>query len=90
MPTRISKTTHEYAGRVLSKGDEFEVEQEHIPLLLAIGRIEPEEGEEGYLTRDMHAGKPAAYKRKDITEKMSEAVKGSVARANRFIKGLAE
>lgn len=64
MPDRISKTEHEYAGRRLSKGDMFHVEQQDIPLLLAIGRIEPEEGEEGYLTRDMRASKPSAYKRK--------------------------
>jgi hypothetical protein len=61
---RTSKTTHEYAGRVLSKGDMFECEQQDIPLLLAIGRIEPEEGEKGYQTRDMRAGKPGRYKTK--------------------------
>lgn len=66
MPKRISKVAHEYAGRQLSKGDEFECEQQDIPLMSALGRIEPEEGEEGYQTRDMRAGKPAGYKRKNL------------------------
>jgi hypothetical protein len=66
MPERISKVAHEYAGRQLSKGDKFECEEQHVNLLLAIGRLEPEEGEEGYQTRDMRAGKGGGYKRKNM------------------------
>lgn len=46
---RIAKTAHEYAGRDLKPGDRFEVEAPHVPLLLALERIEPEEGEPGFV-----------------------------------------
>lgn len=49
MPTRISKTAHQYAGRDLSAGDQFDIEPQHVVLLLALGRIEPEKGEVGYI-----------------------------------------
>jgi hypothetical protein len=49
MPKRISKTHHEYARQALAPGDEFEAEAKHLPMLLALGRIEPEPGEAGYV-----------------------------------------
>lgn len=46
---RTSKKDHEYGGKQLKAGDRFEVEDErHLPILLAFGRIEPIEGEQGY------------------------------------------
>ena len=41
MPEAISRCTHEYAGRQLSKGDRFEVEPKDVTLLVALDRIEP-------------------------------------------------
>jgi hypothetical protein len=55
MPKRISKAHHEYARQALAPGDEFEVESKDIPLLLAIGRIEPKRGEPGYLAASERA-----------------------------------
>jgi hypothetical protein len=49
---RTSKTDHEYGGRQLKPGDVFDVEPQHVELLLAIGRIEPVEGEPGYGERE--------------------------------------
>lgn len=46
---RISKGSHEYAGKKLQAGEKFEVEPKHIGLLLTLGWIEPEEGEPGYV-----------------------------------------
>lgn len=50
---RVSRILHVYAGREVQVGERFEVEQPHIflPVLLANGIIEPEEGEPGYATR---------------------------------------
>lgn len=45
---RISKVDHEYGGRQLKAGERFDCEPQHVWLLLAIGRITPEEGEIGY------------------------------------------
>jgi len=52
MPKRTSRVAQEYAGRAIGVGERFEVEEQHIYLLLAIGRIEPEEGETGFARRD--------------------------------------
>lgn len=60
MPERTSKVAHEYAGRQLTAGERFEVEPQHVVLLLAIGRIEPEEGEAGYIARDVQRKKRRA------------------------------
>lgn len=40
---RISKVTHEYAGRQLKVGEAFDCDQAHVHLLLALGRIERED-----------------------------------------------
>lgn len=66
MQERISKVAHEYAGRQLKVGDAFDIEPDHVPLLLALGRIEPAECELGYVARDMSAGAPAEYRTRDM------------------------
>lgn len=66
MPERIAKVAQEYAGRQIGVGETFQVEAEHVYLLLTIGRIEPVEGESGYEVRDMTAGAPAAYMTRDM------------------------
>lgn len=53
MIERISKIAHQYAGRELAVGDRFKVEPQDVNLLLALGRIEPVEGEPGYLSRQL-------------------------------------
>ncbi len=68
---RTCKTPHEYSGVQRKPGEQFEVEQQHVELLVGLGRIEREEGDvvpahvsrdqaaswpaSGYLTRDMNA-----------------------------------
>lgn len=58
---RVVKDKLEYAGRNLRAGDSFDCELGHVELLLAFGKIEPVEGEEGfrptkgYRTREMKA-----------------------------------
>ncbi|HWJ40171.1 MAG TPA: hypothetical protein VNT29_03535 [Candidatus Limnocylindrales bacterium] len=54
MPERICKVAHQYAGRDLQVGDRFDVEPEHIEIQLRLGRIEPEEGELGYVAREVN------------------------------------
>ena len=73
MPLRISKTVHQYAGRIVQAGEEFDVEQRFVPVLLALGRIVPEEGELGYIRRDMTAATPAAYPTKVSVGKRKHA-----------------
>lgn len=46
---RVSACEHEYDGRKLAVGEKFDVEPGHIGLLLLLGRIQPEEGEPGYV-----------------------------------------
>lgn len=66
MPTRISKTQHEYPyGHRRKVGEAFEVDQKDVDLLLALGRIEPEQAivsHDGsaieYQTRAMSADAP--------------------------------
>lgn len=45
---RTAKVAQEYRGKALKSGEKFDVEPQHVALLLAIGRIEPLEGEPGY------------------------------------------
>jgi hypothetical protein len=68
MPERIAKVAQEYAQRQIKVGERFHVEPEHIVLLLALGRIEPEEIDSGYQTRDMTAGRPRKYRTKHTTQ----------------------
>ena len=76
MPEMTSKVAHHYAGRNVNIGERFEVEPEHVAILLAMGRAEAVSSQTGevavvpqpgtYHRRDMAAA-PAAkrkYKRK--------------------------
>lgn len=56
-----SKMPHEYAGKNLEAGDEFDCEQDHIQLLSALGRAEviPQQVANTYVTRDMLAADSA-------------------------------
>ena len=45
MPERTCKTTHEYAGRQVDVGQRFHVEPADVDLMVAMGRIEKEEGD---------------------------------------------
>lgn len=49
MQKRISKGGHEYEGRQIEVGETIMVDEIHIPLLLAMGWIEPKKGELGYV-----------------------------------------
>jgi hypothetical protein len=69
MPKRVSKIAQEYAGRDVAVGEEFDVEEQHVPLLLSIGRIEPVEGEAGYVAREMTAGKQPEYRTREMKPK---------------------
>lgn len=75
MPIRTSKTEHEYPyGHRRRVGDRFRVDESDVDVLLALGRIESEPGEQGhvpgskpevpaqdiYATRDMTAARAAA------------------------------
>lgn len=43
MPRRISAVDHKYAGRQLKKGEPFECDARDLKIMLALGRIVPEE-----------------------------------------------
>lgn len=66
MPERTAKVATEYAGRKLAVGDRFEVEPNHVGILLAVGHIEPENGEPGYVARDLSAGESSGYMTRDM------------------------
>lgn len=57
MATRISKAEHEYPfGHPRKVGETFEVDDKDVEVLLALGRIEPDDGaRQSYNTRDMAA-----------------------------------
>lgn len=51
----ISKTRHEYGGKMIEPKEKFNVEEGHVQLLTAMGRAElPKEG--SYETRNLEAG----------------------------------
>lgn len=69
MPEMISKALHEYGGRQRAIGERFQVEPRHVTLLIKLGRAEVvDETTEGdqYRTRDMTAGEPEEYRRRDL------------------------
>ncbi len=66
MPQRKSLTSHEYDGVDIHVGQVFHVNSEHVGLLLALGRIAPEPGEQGYVPRDSTAAAPAPYQTRDM------------------------
>ena len=74
MPERLCKVPHTYAGRQIEVGQRFEVDPADVELMLAMGRIEREDGDKvpahvnardaatwpnTYTTRDMSAARPA-------------------------------
>lgn len=69
MPERTCKAPINYAGRDVSVGDRFEVEDKDVNLLLKTGHIDPAEGEEGYVARDMTADEPSEYRTRDMQRK---------------------
>ena len=79
MPERISKIAHEYGGRHLTVGELFDADAKDIRLLLLLGRIEPEQGEPGFETRDLFAGEPAPVRPRDAQRKKHD-VKNTVAK----------
>jgi hypothetical protein len=68
MPERICKSPHEYAGRQVEVGQRFHVEPADVELMLAMGRIEREEGDKapGYVPRDMAAGWAGGYATREM------------------------
>lgn len=66
MPERIAKVSTEYAGRRLAVGERFEVEPNHVDILLAVGHIEPVRGEPGYVGSDLTADGAAGYQTRDM------------------------
>jgi len=49
MQNRTAAAVFEYGGRDRVVGDTFEVEDAHVPIMLAMGHIEPMEGEPGFI-----------------------------------------
>jgi hypothetical protein len=50
---------HQYAGRVLSKGEEFDCEERFVAILEGLGRAHRAGMNQEYATREMRAGPPA-------------------------------
>ena len=69
MPMRISKDRHEYAGRWIEVGEEFDCEPQHVELMLVLGRIEPKEGERGHASKELAADGPGSYLTRDMQPK---------------------
>lgn len=55
MVIRVSKAIQRYAGKDIAVGESFDVHINNVKLLLAIGRIEPEPGEPGFIVRNVAA-----------------------------------
>ena len=76
MAQRIAKVAQEYAGRRIKPGETFEVQEIHVRLLEAIGRIEPvaraaegappTTGAASTTTREMRPGPAASYQTRDM------------------------
>ena len=54
---------HQYAGRVLSKGEEFDCEPRFVAILEGLGRARRAEQSQEYLTREMRAAAPPRRQR---------------------------
>ena len=69
MQERTCKKAHVYAGRQVEVGCRFKVELGDVELMLALGRIEREEGDfvPGHVARDMVAGWPGDYATRDMS-----------------------
>lgn len=70
---RVSKVEQEYAGRRVSVGERFDVEEAHVALLLHIGRIEPQRGDPGYVERAITASESHGYKTREMKPKRGAA-----------------
>lgn len=70
---RVSRVEQEYAGRAVAVGEQFDVEEGHVALLLHIGRIAPEKGEPGYVERALTASESLGYKTRDMKPKRGAA-----------------
>ncbi len=66
MPERIAKVAQEYGQRRIKVGELFQVEPQHVDVLLRVGHIEPEEGELGYVVRDLNPGAAGVYQTRDM------------------------
>lgn len=67
---RVSRVAQEYAGRQLQVGDTFECDAEHVGLLLAMGRVEREEGDPPAPNFGLHRGEPSqTYRTRDLKAK---------------------
>lgn len=65
---RTTKIPHTYAGRDLTVGDTFEIEDKDVPLLLAMGRIEREAGDP---PAQFDGPQPGQYSRRDMVAERS-------------------
>lgn len=66
---RVSRVEQEYAGRSVAVGEQFDVEEGHVALLLHIGRIAPEKGEPGYVARALTASESHGYKTREMKKR---------------------
>lgn len=68
MHRRVAKVAQEYAGRQVDVGETFDVDQQDLELLIAIGRVEREDGDAvpGFVKRDVVATTPANYNTRDM------------------------
>lgn len=51
----VATAKHDYAGRHLVEGDEFDCEKQHVHVMEILGRGKKKESGNGYLTRQMTA-----------------------------------
>jgi hypothetical protein len=68
MPIRTSKTEHEYPyGHLRRVGEQFHVDQSDVDVLLALGRIDAEPDEQGYVPGSNADPARSAYATRDMT-----------------------
>lgn len=62
----VAELPHVYAGKVLEKGAEFDVEPQHVRLMTVLGRavLKEEPNSQTYATRDMVP--PTSRRRKNL------------------------
>lgn len=69
MQERVCKVAHWYGGRDRVVGERFPVEPQHVVLELALGRIEPVEGEDGFVCLNMVVAETPVYMTRDMQAK---------------------
>jgi hypothetical protein len=68
MPIRTSKTEHEYPyGHRRQVGDRFDVDDKDVPVLLVLGRIDPEAGEAGFVPHHSNDAGRSSYPTREMT-----------------------